>query len=149
MEKEKVKNDLSPWVMTGITVDVTEHKERAITHEDSTSVLVPGQMIKIDQTIVHLSLDNIDKNGFNLKWPWEKPSNKELCVQIRRHEMEIAKVKLHDAFRMLGSFVNNLDTNKASKENENLASIETQTECTQVIDTGAQTTLKIQPDESE
>jgi hypothetical protein len=147
LEKEKVKNDLSPWVMTGITVDVTEHKERAITHEDSTSVLVPGQMIKIDQTIVHLSLDNIDKNGFNLKWPWEKPSNKELCVQIRRHEMEIAKVKLHDAFRMLGSFVNNLDTNKASKENENLASIETQTECTQVIDTGAQTTLKIQPDE--
>ena len=146
LDKNSDKKDVSPWVPTGLTIDVSSGKDYVRSHVDSTCILKPGQLIKIDQTTIHLSSASFDKRGFTLEATWNLPSVTEVAVFIRRVDCEIAKVRLRDSYKLLGVTLN-ASLVSGSVCNQSTAS---QTEAEVSINCETQTTqtdLGISPDE--
>ena len=138
--------ELSPWIKTGITVDVTKGSNHAVTHEDSTCVLLPGQIIKVGTQVLHVAPDGpFDSDGFLLDQSWEAPTETELAVQIRWHELKIIECRLHNSLRYLGLNVNSSETPAAAAHT---SVAETQTNVgNDGIEREAQSELSVSPDE--
>jgi hypothetical protein len=140
--------ELSPWIKTGITVDVTTGSIHAATHENATCVLLPGQVIKIGTHVVHVAPNGpFDAGGFSMNQPWEPPAETEMAIQIRRHELKITQCRLHESLRYLGE---NWNSSSGAAENSAAHSsvVETQTvDGYDGIERETQSELSVSPDE--
>lgn len=116
--------------------------------------MVPGQIIKIGQHILNVGklgtkgIDNshFNSKGFTLEQKFEHTSVEKGTIEIRRHEVQISKIRLHDALRSLGQSI------KLDETVNYMKTIETQTTSTggstgDGIEMSTQSDLSSPPDE--
>ena len=102
-----------PFETKGITCNIACKSQICTTFQDATCVLVPGQIIKIGQHILNVGklgtkgIDNshFNSTGFTLEQKFEHTSIDKGTIEIRRHEVQISKIRLHDALRSLGQSI--------------------------------------------
>ena len=123
-QKGNMEDD-NQWKKTGITCDITKDSKQVVTHEDSTCILLPGQIIKLGTHVINVGVlgSRFDTEGFALDRKWEHDSCTEMTIQVRKHEIQISIVRLHDALRCLGE-----NPISGQKLNANIKTMETQTE---------------------
>ena len=77
------RGSFDKWVTSSLTVDLLLGSDYGNTNQDSTLILSPLQMIKLDQTEIHLSAAPLDSNGFNLEAIWELASD-TYKIQVKK-----------------------------------------------------------------